>query len=117
MSFIPAWLAGAVVSLLLLLSSAAQAQSADAATKAALNAPQALPDIWIGRADAPVTIIEYAPLNCGHCATFEQTVLPELKAKYIDTAKCASSCATIRSAIARLTPQSSRAVQGPGAVR
>jgi protein-disulfide isomerase len=64
------------------------AQPADpAAIAAALQAPQALPDEWLGRADAPVTIIEYASLNCGHCASFEQTVLPELKAKYIDTGR------------------------------
>lgn len=86
MSFMRACLAGLIASLIL-LSSAAQAQSPDAATKTALNAPQPLPDIWIGSANAPVTIIEYASLNCGHCATFEQTVLPELKAKYIDTGK------------------------------
>jgi protein-disulfide isomerase len=70
-----------------LLPAAALAQSPDTATAAALKAPQALPDIWIGSADAPVTIIEYASLNCGHCATFEQKVLPDLKAKYIDTRK------------------------------
>ena len=46
-----------------------------------------LPDIVVGKADAPVTIIEYASLTCGHCADFHTKVYPELKTKYIDTGK------------------------------
>lgn len=46
-----------------------------------------LPDLVIGKADAPVVIEEYASLTCTHCATFHNTVLPQLKAKYIDTGK------------------------------
>ena len=46
-----------------------------------------LPDIVVGKADAPVTIIEYASMTCPHCATFHATVLPQLKTKYIDTGK------------------------------
>ena len=41
----------------------------------------------LGKADAPVTIIEYASLTCPHCAAFHRDVLPQLKAKYIDTGK------------------------------
>jgi protein-disulfide isomerase len=41
----------------------------------------------LGKADAPVTIIEYASMTCSHCATFHNTVYPTLKAKYIDTGK------------------------------
>ncbi len=47
----------------------------------------ALPDRFLGKADAPVTIIEYASLSCGHCAHFQETTLPELKEKYLDTGK------------------------------
>lgn len=36
-------------------------------------------DVFYGRADAPVTIVEYASLTCPHCANFHSTVLPELK--------------------------------------
>lgn len=36
---------------------------------------------------APVTIVEYASLTCSHCASFHNTVLPELKKVYIDTGK------------------------------
>jgi len=41
----------------------------------------------IGSADAPVTIIEYSSLTCGHCANFHNTTYLELKKKYIDTGK------------------------------
>jgi len=52
-----------------------------------LMAPGALPDLWLGKADAPVTIIEYASMTCSHCATFHNVTFPELKKKYIDTGK------------------------------
>ncbi|HXW21264.1 MAG TPA: thioredoxin domain-containing protein, partial [Roseiarcus sp.] len=35
-----------------------------------LMAPGALPDIVEGKADAPVTIVEYASMTCVHCAAF-----------------------------------------------
>jgi protein-disulfide isomerase len=44
-------------------------------------------DIMIGSEKAPVTIIEYASMTCPHCAHFEETTLPELKKRYIDTGK------------------------------
>lgn len=44
-------------------------------------------DIVIGRADAPVTIIEYGSVACPICARFDAQVMPALKAKYIDTGK------------------------------
>ena len=46
-----------------------------------------LGDVVLGNADAPVTIIEYASMTCGHCATFHNTTYPAMKAKYIDTGK------------------------------
>jgi protein-disulfide isomerase len=49
--------------------------------------PGPLPDLAIGNADAPVTIVEYASMTCSHCANFHNTVLPTLKTKYIDTGK------------------------------
>jgi len=54
---------------------------------AALMAPGPLPDIVIGSADAPYTIVEYASMTCPHCAQFTTEVLPELKTKYLDTGK------------------------------
>lgn len=43
-------------------------------------------DMTLGaEADAPVTVIEYASVTCGHCATWNATVWPEFRAKYVDT--------------------------------
>ncbi|HYP57045.1 MAG TPA: DsbA family protein [Beijerinckia sp.] len=52
-----------------------------------LMAEGALPDIFLGKEDAPVTIIEYASMTCTHCAAFHATTYPVLKSKYIDTGK------------------------------
>ncbi len=52
-----------------------------------LNVPGPLGDVVLGKADARVTIIEYASLTCSHCATFHATAWPVLKQKYIDTGK------------------------------
>lgn len=50
--------------------------------------PASMPsDRVLGRADAPITIIEYASFTCSHCANFSNQVLPELKSRYIDTGK------------------------------
>lgn len=46
-----------------------------------------LPDLAMGNANAPVTIVEYASMTCGHCANFHNKILPVLKEKYIDTGK------------------------------
>ncbi len=52
-----------------------------------LLAPDALPDVWLGAADAPLTIIEYASMTCSHCAAFHLETFPLLKKNYIDTGK------------------------------
>ncbi len=44
-------------------------------------------DQVLGKADAPLTIIEYASTTCGHCANFHKTTMPRLKAEWIDTGK------------------------------
>ncbi len=44
-------------------------------------------DMSMGSATAKVTMIEYASVSCPHCATFNNTVFPAFKAKYIDTGK------------------------------
>ena len=54
---------------------------------AKLLEPGVLPDMALGKADAKVTIVEYASMTCPHCAHFHATTLPELKSKYIDTGK------------------------------
>jgi protein-disulfide isomerase len=52
-----------------------------------LMADQALPDIVQGKADAPITIVEYASMTCSHCAAFHATTYPTLVSKYVDTGK------------------------------
>ena len=54
---------------------------------AELMAADALPDVWQGSKDAPITMIEYASMTCTHCAAFHAETWPTLKSKYIDTGK------------------------------
>jgi protein-disulfide isomerase len=49
--------------------------------------PGPLPEIAMGRADAPVTIIKYMSLTCPYCRHFQLTTFPQLKREYIDTGK------------------------------
>lgn len=41
----------------------------------------------IGKADAPVTILEFASFTCPHCARFHHEMLPRLRSEFIDTGK------------------------------
>jgi len=58
---------------------AAGQQTADA-SQPALYAD----DMYLGKADAKITVIEYASLSCPHCARFNADVLPQIKTNYID---------------------------------
>lgn len=51
------------------------------------TAPVALTDMSLGNADAPVTMIEYASVTCGHCAAWNKDVYPEIYERYIKTGK------------------------------
>ncbi len=44
-------------------------------------------DRVLGKANAPITIFEYASLTCPHCAAFEREKLPEIRKDWIDTGK------------------------------
>jgi len=44
-------------------------------------------DMSLGKADAPVQVVEYASASCSHCAKFNIEVFPQFKAQYIDTGK------------------------------
>jgi protein-disulfide isomerase len=57
------------------------------ATAELVTKPMSLPDMALGPAKAPVTIVEYASMSCPHCAAFDENVLPMLRSKYIDTGK------------------------------
>lgn len=52
-----------------------------------ISLEKAMAERVIGKADAPITIIEYASLTCPHCARFHKETLPKLKAGFIDTGK------------------------------
>ena len=49
--------------------------------------PGPLPEMALGRADAPVTIIQYASMTCPYCRKFQIETFPALKREYIDTGK------------------------------
>ena len=72
-----------VLSLDTLSPTPALAAAGDAAKELAVQPS----DRILGKAEAPITIIEYASLTCPHCAHFDVTVLPKLKEKWIDTGK------------------------------
>lgn len=44
-------------------------------------------DHALGSADAPITVVEYASVACGHCANWHESVWPDLKSRYVDTGK------------------------------
>lgn len=57
------------------------------ANAAIVSTEEALTELVIGNADAPVEIVEYASLSCPGCKHFHDTVYPKLKEDYIDTGK------------------------------
>ncbi len=56
-------------------------------TVADVMKPGPLPEMSLGRANAPVTIIKYASLTCPFCSKFQTETFPVLKRDYIDTGK------------------------------
>jgi protein-disulfide isomerase len=41
----------------------------------------------IGRQDAPVTVLEFFSLTCGHCANFHRDTLPQVKRELVETGR------------------------------
>jgi len=56
-------------------------------TAATTDGAEKLAENVMGNKDAPITIIEYSSMTCGHCAAFHNDTLPGLKEKYIKTGK------------------------------
>ncbi|MBB5745667.1 thioredoxin domain-containing protein [Brevundimonas variabilis] len=75
---------GVVFALMSMLGTTASAQSPIEAPRAALSVVTEA-DRVLGRADAPVTVIEYASFVCPHCAAWHQIVLPAFTTRFIDT--------------------------------
>jgi protein-disulfide isomerase len=78
--------AGAVIFTGELATAAPAAKDADVPV-VELMKPGELPDTFLGKADAPVTIVEFSSMTCSHCADYHREVFPDLKKKYIDTGK------------------------------
>jgi len=55
--------------------------------KKLLAKPYEVPDMALGKADAPVVIYEYASATCPHCADFHVNEWPLIKKEYVDTGK------------------------------
>jgi len=60
---------------------------APAAHAKIVDTEAAMTELVIGKADAPVEIIEYASLSCPACEHFHANVYPVIKKDYIDTGK------------------------------
>lgn len=80
-------LATAVLAAASVLAVAPAALAAEPAAASAAVPAVTAADRVLGRADAPVTVIEYASFTCSHCAAWTNEVLPTFKARYIDTGK------------------------------
>ena len=83
-------LAGAAAVCAALAASAALAaapQPDGTVDMAKVLAPGSLPELTMGSATAPVTLVEYGSLTCPHCAVFAKETFPKLKADYIDAGK------------------------------
>jgi protein-disulfide isomerase len=59
------------------------AQTSPAPSGGAAGDPR-LAERAIGRADAPVRVVEYFSLTCGHCAAFHRDTLPQVKQKLVE---------------------------------
>jgi protein-disulfide isomerase len=75
------------LALILSLSAAvpAIALSSSANAQTTVVAPVTAQDRVLGRADAPVTVVEYASFACNHCAAWHNGVYPEFKRRFVDT--------------------------------
>lgn len=45
------------------------------------------PTLFLGKADAPVTLVEFTDYQCSFCNRFDRDTLPEIVKKYVDAGK------------------------------
>ncbi len=64
--------------------SAAQAQETEGGASADAAADIEIVEMTLGDPDAEVQVIEYASFTCPHCASFNETVWPELQENYVE---------------------------------
>lgn len=71
------------------LNTVLSGKSLDKAAKEAAKKATAIrdSDIVLGKAKAPVTVLEYANIACPHCGQFHKNVIEALQKDYIDTGK------------------------------
>ncbi|VAV90860.1 Periplasmic thiol:disulfide interchange protein DsbA [hydrothermal vent metagenome] len=90
LAFRPAYFViGAAALALAACGGASSDEAADSAGAETIDesATGAFAEMTRGKADAVVTVIEYASVTCPHCATFHEQVYPTIKENYIDTGK------------------------------
>lgn len=85
-----------VIALALLLTACAMAPARDAETVSTVGgqgasvpalAP-AVPDpMALGRAEAPLALVEFSDYQCPYCSRFHREVLPLLRSQYVETGK------------------------------
>lgn len=63
----------------------AEPVAVDPETMAQLMEPGPIEEFWLGDPDAPVTVIEYASMTCGHCRNFHIGVFDAFVERYVDT--------------------------------
>jgi protein-disulfide isomerase len=80
---------GALAAALVLAGSAIGGDAASAAADSAPVVRLALPEgeLALGRATAPLTMIEFTDYQCPYCRSFQAAVWPKLKSEWIDTGK------------------------------
>lgn len=62
-------------------------ESQGTVSEADLFAELPIEDVIEGDPNAPVTVIEYASMTCGHCRAFHEETWPAIKEQYVDTGK------------------------------
>lgn len=78
------WYAGRAASDFTPIATPVEAQETTATTSSDIAL---VPDMILGKEDAPLTVVEYASFTCPHCANFHDTVWDEFKKNYIDAGK------------------------------